>query len=820
MFLTINRYAALLFAALIISAGDANAQLAPPSEPAGNPTTEQKRILGKMLFWDEQVSSDDTVACGTCHIPAVGGSDPRLGRHPGPDGQFSTDDDTIGSPGIVARDDQGQRVTDPAFGDGLQVTGRASPGTFMSMYADDIFWDGRARSEFRDPQNPAVTVISSGGGLESQAVGPILSSVEMAHQDRNWNQVVTKLMNSVPMALAERLPADIAAALNGNPSYTDLFAAAFGSPTISARRIGQAIAVYERTLVPDQTPWDRFMRGEQNAMTPEQIAGWTSFQDDTVCDNCHVPPHFTDHLFYNIGLRPAAEDIGREEVTLDAGDHGRFKTPSLRNVGLRTALTHVGWLDSLQNTVDFYNAMALNTGHTQFTAFQSDVPAPNGGPTVTYALVTFFPGDPVAQAPVLDFLENALTDPRAANETFPFDRPVLDSETMTLLSYNLAGPAWTAPRAELVEAVIRATNADAIGLQETDATMLNDLGARLADIYDIVTFPGGSSRTPMMLRQEKFLVVDSGSVAGALTCDGHEFTNYAVLEIVASAEKVAIYNNFFCPPGTAFPVGEVDAESRNEASATVLAEAMLSNRATWRAPGIAIGDFNAVDTSDTIGFLASGQASSYADSNPVLLVDAVRTIDPASAGLAGTQWSLATDASTGAIVLDASVVDNPDTAAAANLQPLLIKLAVDTTPANISASPGDPLDTTPPTTPGGLLVVTSGQTSIDLRWNAATDNTGVSRYRVSRSGLLLATVTSPGYSDTSLQQNTSYSYRVTAIDASGNESAAAVLSASTGLPAGPPPPTPSSGGGQTGLGAILLLLFAVCRRAFATVRRG
>ncbi len=57
----------------------ATAQLVtPPPESPENPITEQKSVLGKILFWDEQLSSDDTVACGTCHIPAAGGADPRL----------------------------------------------------------------------------------------------------------------------------------------------------------------------------------------------------------------------------------------------------------------------------------------------------------------------------------------------------------------------------------------------------------------------------------------------------------------------------------------------------------------------------------------------------------------------------------------------------------------------------------------------------------------------------------------------------------------------------------------------------------------------
>src|SRR5690606_9132005 len=59
--------------------------LPPVPEPAENPTTEEKRVLGKILFWDEQLATDDSVACGTCHRPGSGGADPRVGFYPGTD---------------------------------------------------------------------------------------------------------------------------------------------------------------------------------------------------------------------------------------------------------------------------------------------------------------------------------------------------------------------------------------------------------------------------------------------------------------------------------------------------------------------------------------------------------------------------------------------------------------------------------------------------------------------------------------------------------------------------------------------------------------
>ncbi len=121
---------------LLFLSGPLPAELPPVPVPPENPVTEEKRVLGKILFWDEQLSSDSTVACGSCHIPSAGGADPRQAINPGPDGIFSTDDDVTGSPGIVSLDENGQAIEHAIFGFDLQVTGRAAPGIFISMYSE------------------------------------------------------------------------------------------------------------------------------------------------------------------------------------------------------------------------------------------------------------------------------------------------------------------------------------------------------------------------------------------------------------------------------------------------------------------------------------------------------------------------------------------------------------------------------------------------------------------------------------------------------------------------------------------------------------
>ena len=215
------------------------AQLPPVPVPAENPITEAKRVLGKLLFWDEQLSSDNTVACGTCHRPGSGGADPRAARHPGTD--KGTIDDVLGSPGIVSLDRDGRRTTHPMFGDQPQVTPRLAPSNFAALWAEQVFWDGRAGSEFRDPLSGEI-VIAGGGALENQALAALSNSAEMAKTGRTWSELADKLTRAEPLALATELPADLIGALNEHADYPSLFESAFGDGAITPVRIAFAIA--------------------------------------------------------------------------------------------------------------------------------------------------------------------------------------------------------------------------------------------------------------------------------------------------------------------------------------------------------------------------------------------------------------------------------------------------------------------------------------------------------------------------------------------------------------------------------------------------
>ncbi len=390
----------------------AGASLWEPSTPMQNPYSESKRVLGKILFWDEQLSSDSTISCGTCHIPASGGADPRPGLHPGFDESFLTADDVLGSPGVIRMDEMDVYQQSDSFGLDVQVTGRVAQSNMMGMFAGSLFWDGRAELNFIDPETGELLFQSGVAGLEIQATGPIMSDVEMGHAGRTWDQVRDKLDRVRPLALSDSIPPDMLAAIAVDPTYAELFELAFGDPDITAVRIAFAMGTYQRTLIPNQTPWDLWNDGDEGAMTFEQKAGFSLFQA-SACGFCHAAPTFSNFDLMVDGVRPVFEDIGRQGVTGLSADRGKFKTPSIRNVALRNRLMHTGGLSDIDDIFDFY-------GHRN-----GRQPFFDNAHFLVRSPILFSESGEVA---VKDFLVNALTDPRVANETFPFDRPGLYAE--------------------------------------------------------------------------------------------------------------------------------------------------------------------------------------------------------------------------------------------------------------------------------------------------------------------------------------------------------------------------------------------------------
>lgn len=201
--------------------------LAPPPVPSENQVTAAKTYLGKALFWDEQMSSTRTVSCGTCHHAGNGGTDPRsvaatpLSTNPGIDNILGTPDDIRGSAGVPLNNLDGTYLFAPVYGLNDQVTGRKSVSHINAAYAPQLFWDGRASGIFRDPNTNSI-VVNAGGALESQAAGPPLSSAEMAHAGRDWNDVAARMAASKPLALSPSLPTGLKTWIDGR-TYPELF---------------------------------------------------------------------------------------------------------------------------------------------------------------------------------------------------------------------------------------------------------------------------------------------------------------------------------------------------------------------------------------------------------------------------------------------------------------------------------------------------------------------------------------------------------------------------------------------------------------------
>lgn len=194
-------------------------------------------------------------------------------------------------------------------------TGTRNSGTILdAAYMDFQFWDGRATT------------------LEQQALAPIHNPVEMGETLEN---VVRKL--------------------NGVEGYRAQFVDVFGT-SVTADAIAKAIAAFERTVLSGPSPFDRYSGGDRSAMPAEAIRGLRLFNGKARCRTCHKGPMLSDQAFHNIGVgmdRPDP-DIGREAVTKDPRDRGRFKTPSLRNVALTWPYMHDGSVGTLADVVDFY----------------------------------------------------------------------------------------------------------------------------------------------------------------------------------------------------------------------------------------------------------------------------------------------------------------------------------------------------------------------------------------------------------------------------------------------------------------------------------
>lgn len=203
--------------------------------------------------------------------------------------------------------------------DGIEGTRNSMPLYNMAWNTNNkFFWDGRAIS------------------LEKQALEPVENPIEMHN---TWENAVGSLQN--------------------HGEYPELFNKAFGTTTITKELTVKAIAQFERTLISANSPFDRYLLGE-NSLTPQEINGFQIFMDEDRgdCFHCHgsnTNPLWTDNIFHNNGLDAIITDKGLGAVTGDPNDDGKFKSPSLRNLAYTAPYMHDGRFETLDEVIDHYS---------------------------------------------------------------------------------------------------------------------------------------------------------------------------------------------------------------------------------------------------------------------------------------------------------------------------------------------------------------------------------------------------------------------------------------------------------------------------------
>ena len=213
--------------------------------------------------------------------------------------------------------------------------GRSAPTVWNAAFNASQFWDGRAAS------------------LEEQAKGPVTNPVEMGMKD-------------LDTAIE---------AIRAIPGYEAMFTAAFGPDSVNEDNMARAIAAYERTLITPDSPYDRYVKGDEDALTAQQVRGMEIFKQ-VGCVSCHAGPAFNganmaggSGLFMKFPTFANNEyverhdfmaDAGRFEATGKAGDKHMWKVPTLRNVELTAPYFHNGSVKTLDEAVRVMAKTQLN----------------------------------------------------------------------------------------------------------------------------------------------------------------------------------------------------------------------------------------------------------------------------------------------------------------------------------------------------------------------------------------------------------------------------------------------------------------------------
>jgi cytochrome c peroxidase len=278
--------------------------------PVNNPTTEEKVELGRILFYDPILSGGKDVSCASCHHPEFGYAE-SLELSIGVGGKGLGENRYFVKPGelpFTQRNSQG--LLNTAF-NGIDMNGDYEPETAP------MFWDLRAK------------------GLEEQAIHPIKQLEEMRGNEWEEATFVEEIVNR----------------LNAIPEYQQLFSEAFNEGTsITADQLAKALASFQRSLVANNSKFDQYMRGDENAMTSSEKEGMKLFMQSG-CARCHNGPMLSDFQVHVLGV-PDNENVAK----IDSGfiNSFAFRTPSLRNLRFTAPYMHTGKIKSLKSVLTFY----------------------------------------------------------------------------------------------------------------------------------------------------------------------------------------------------------------------------------------------------------------------------------------------------------------------------------------------------------------------------------------------------------------------------------------------------------------------------------
>lgn len=360
-----------LFSTIIVSALLLNSSLAfakaPDAPPLShilygqflypNKNNEALFTLGQALFHDKILSGNQNVACSTCHS-AVRGTVDGVALNIGEGGRGN------GTARVVSDDLRGI----------LHLVQRNAPDVFNRGYAsfDTYFHDGRLQGggHLQAMRTPSNVTLPEGvdNMLAAQALFPPVSPVEMAGQ-AGENAVADATLSGKLFNQNSSVWGLLVRRLQHNPIYVELFSTAYAdvqhADEIKAHHVVNAIAYFQAIAFESiDSRFDRYLSGDETALTAQELKGMTLFLGKANCSSCHSGIFFTDHAFHNIGVPAMAsghddgktqyQDWGRGTVTGALADRFAFRTPSLRNVQLTAPYGHNGIFPNLKTIIAYH----------------------------------------------------------------------------------------------------------------------------------------------------------------------------------------------------------------------------------------------------------------------------------------------------------------------------------------------------------------------------------------------------------------------------------------------------------------------------------